>query len=106
MAFPTVAVQGDPSNGFFVATPAIGLGNLAPPPGNLDIFRDPAGIKSKGIPHARETFPGGMIGEVVIRQVAVDTFDPAVGPLMAPGFILGFHDMAAGAELRSFRFGE
>lgn len=61
-----------------------------------------AGVKDKGIPHPLKAFLGQVVGYLIVRQMAIDAFDSAVGPLMPPGFIFGLHDMAGGTEFRGF----
>ncbi len=80
----------------------LALAILGPTVGQADIFRDPSGIKDKGIPHPLDAFLGQVIGYLIVRQMAVDALDSAVGPLMPPGLIFGLHDMAGGAEFRGF----
>jgi hypothetical protein len=102
MAGPAVTIGHiDPGYRFGMTPFTIAPDDFRPPVGQTDDVRDPAGIKGEDILHSGKAFPGQMINNLVIRQVAVYTFDPAVGPLMSPGFIFCFHDMAPGAELRS-----
>lgn len=106
MAVPAVAVgHTDPGNGFPMTPFAIGFDDFRAVLGYSNKFRDPTGVKGKDILHPGDAFPGQMIDGSVIGQVAIDAFDPAVGALMAPGLVLGLHDMAAGTEFRSFGFG-
>jgi hypothetical protein len=85
-----------------MATLTIGLGNLGPALGQPDPVRDPAGVKDKAIPHPLKTFLGQVVGYLIVRQMTVDAFDSAVGPLMPPGIIFGLHDMAGSTEFRGF----
>ena len=106
MAFPTLSVRHvNPGDGLSMTALAIGLGNLGPLVGQTDLVRDPSGIKYEGIPHPLEAFGGQVIGYLIIRQVAVNALDPAVGPLMPPGLVFGLHDMTADTEFRGSGLG-
>jgi hypothetical protein len=105
MTSPAVAVRhGDPGDGFRMTPFTIGLEDFGTVIGNPNNFRDPSRIKGKNILHAGEALPGHMVDEIIIGQVAVDALEAAVGTLMSPGLIFGFHDVAPGAEFRRSGF--
>ena len=106
MAFPTFPIGHiNPRDGFGMAALTIGFGNPGPTVRQPDFVRNPAGVKNKGIPHALNTLLGQVVDYLIIRQMAIDAFDSAVGPLMPPGFIFSLHDMAGGTEFRGFGLG-
>lgn len=66
----------------------------------LDVFWNPAGIKSDRVSHAFDTLPYHVPWKIVVGQMAVDAFHPPMSALMKPCFIFRFHDMATGTKLR------
>jgi hypothetical protein len=70
-----------------------------------DFFRNPAGIKHKGVFHAVNGFPDVIGADIFMGKVTVDAFNAAVRAGMKPGFKLGLHDMTGSAEVRRLGFG-
>ncbi len=89
----------------FVATDTIGLHHFFPMYRERDRFRDLAGIKHSSVFHAVDGFPDVISTYIFMGKMTVDALDAAVRPGMKPGFILGLHDMAGSAEIRSLGFG-
>lgn len=79
---------------------AIALYDLCPVAGQGNPLRYQAGVERDHILHAVDRFPNVVDQVIVVGQVTIDTTKPSVCAGMAPGGVLLFHDVAAGAEAR------
>jgi hypothetical protein len=105
MTLPAQAIRVDFLNRGFVAADAVGLHHFFPMARERDLFRDPAGIKHKGVFHAVNGLPDVIGADVFMGKMTVDASDAAVRAGMKPGFKLGLHDMAGSAKVRRLGFG-
>ena len=106
MAIPAVAFLVDPVNTRGMAADAVGLHHQFLALGNFDHLRRSAGIKDDRVFETVDGFPDIIGGHVLVRKVAIDTSDRAMGADMEPRLVLGLHDMAGRAEKRGFGLGQ
>jgi len=104
MALPAQPFLVDMGNGAFMAADTVSLHHLLTVAADLDPLRNPARIKGQGVLHAVDALPDIVHRHVMVGQMAGHAGLPAVRTGMGPGIILRLHHMAAGAELRAFRF--
>ena len=106
MAIPAFSIaHRDPGNNFSMTALAIGFNHFDSAFGQSYVIRDPSGKENERVPHSLIAFLKEVVDYLIVREMTVDAFDSTVGPLMPPGFILGFHYMAGGAEFGGFGFG-
>ena len=84
---------------------AIGQHHFGAVVGNLHLVGNPAQVEGRKILESVDGFPGQVLDEIIVGQVAVDALDAAMRPGMKPGFVFGLHRMATAAKLRTLGFG-
>jgi len=106
MAIPAVAFLVDFVNTRGMAADAVGLHHQFLTLGNFDNFRRSAGIEDDRVLQSVDGFLDVIGGHVLVRKVAIDTSDRAMGPHMKPRLVLGLHDVAGRTDQRGFGLGQ
>ena len=105
VTLPAISIFVDESDGFGMAAFAVFLEDFSTMLRESDGFWHAAGVEGESVLHAFNAFPGDVAREVVVGKMAIDAFESSVAGIVEPAFVLAFHDVAAGAELRSSRPG-
>ncbi len=104
VAFPAIAGRVvDPRHEFLVASYAVFLRHGFRVRREFRVIRKRSAEKKRNVFHSVDTLPQKMIGDIIVRQMAVDALFASVRPVMGPCFIVVFVQMALRAEFGRFR---
>ena len=95
----------NPCNRLGMATLTIFQDYLGAMVGNSNGLGDAARMKSQGIFDTFHRLPNQVVGQIIVRQVAIDAFYVLMGAGVKPGLIFRLQHMATAAKLGTFGFG-